>query len=392
MPEASLGLIMIVRSEAANLGRSLGPVASCFDEVVAIDTGSSDDTVKICREFGAKVFELTWQDDFAAARNYSIAKATADWLFWLDGDNAITPEMVAELRIKLSQGPAVLWALEVIEQKGGQLWQKRCFPRCPEAYFAGRVHEQLVHPPHWPSIATAVQVRHWGYVDHDHAQTKGRYYLHLLKQMLVDDPEDFYASFQLGRTYYNLRYFSSSIEHFMAVIKSAQARIANPQTWAHANFYLAHAYERLASFAEAEQVLDQMLLEWPENGLGHYHRGRLAYACQEWEAAAKHFALALDLGLDKPFIDIDPAKTLFLAEYYLGRCYERLGKVLEARTALESAALKQPHNPAPRTDLARLLLSQGQATEAKAYLKQILKQRPGDRAARRLLAESEALA
>lgn len=390
MPEASLGLIMILRNEAANLERSLKPIASSFDEVVVVDTGSSDGTAEKCAALGAKVFELTWQDDFAGARNYSIARAASDWLFWLDGDNAITPQMVADLRGDLPNEPAVLWALEQLEPKGGELWQKRCFPRCDEAYFAGRVHEQLVHPPAWPSIATSVRVRHWGYADHHHAQAKGRYYLTLLSQMLEADPADYYTRFQLGRTHYNLRDFIAAIEHLSLVINDERAQAANPQVWSHAHFYLAQAFERMGRIDEAQNILEQILVADPSNGLGHFHRGRLAYLRQDWSAAAQHFAQALLLGLDKPFVDVDPSKTLFLAEYYLGRCYERLGRADEARTALERAALKQPDNPAPRTDLARLLLAQGQASQAKTHLKQILEKRPSDRAAKRLWAQAEA--
>lgn len=390
MPEASLGLIMILRNEAANLERSLAPIASSFDEVVVVDTGSTDNTAERCAELGAKVFEMAWQDDFAAARNHSIAQASADWLFWLDGDNAITPQMVADLRRGLPTEPAMLWALEQLEPKGGELWQKRCFPRCREAYFSGRVHEQLVHPPAWPSIATAVRVRHWGYADHAHAQAKGHYYSALLRRMLEDDSRDYYARFQLGRTHYNLREFNDSVKHLAQVTGDEEARTANPQVWSHAHFYLAQAFERLSRFDEAQNVLGRLIEGDPSNGLGHFHCGRLAYSRQDWETAAQHFAWALRLGLDKPFVDIDPSKTLFLTEYYLGRCYERLGRADEARSALERAALKQPDNPAPRTDLARLLLAQGQAGQAKTHLKQILDKRPGDRAAKRLWAQAEA--
>jgi tetratricopeptide (TPR) repeat protein len=391
MSEPSLGLIMIVRDETTNLGRSLAPVVSSFDEAIVVDTGSTDHTADLCRGLGAKVFRFTWQDDFAVARNFSIEKASADWLFWLDADNAVTPEMIEELRCELPKGPAVLWALEELVPKGGQLWQKRCFPRHPEAYFVGRVHEQLAHPSDWTSIATKVRVRHWGYADPDHAQAKGRYYLALLNQMLEDDPDDYYARFQVGRTYYNLRCFDKSIKHLASVAKDGRARMANQQVWAHAHFYLAKAYERLARAAEAKIILDQLLEIMPSNGLGHFHRGRLAYACQDWEAAAKHFNQALLLGIDKPFVDTDLAKTLFLAEYYLGLSYDRLQRTDEARAALARAALKEPDNPAPRTDLARILLAQGRGTEARSHLEEILNYRPGDRSAKRLMAQLESL-
>lgn len=391
MPDATLGLIMILRNEAANLGRSLAPVAQSFDEVVVVDTGSSDDTVNICKALGAKAHEFAWRDDFAAARNFSIEKASADWLFWLDGDNAITPEMVSALRGILPKEPAILWALEQLEPSGGQLWQKRCFPRLPEVHFAGKVHEQMVHPHGWPSIATPVIVRHWGYADHGHAQEKGRYYLTLLNQMLAADPDDYYACFQMARTLSNLRDFDSAIEHASAVVASEQARGENPQIWAHAHFLLARAFERLARPSEAERILEHLLDARPGDGLGHYYRGRLAYGFNDHETAAKHFSQALALDLDKPFVDLDPEKTLFLAEYYLGRSLESLGRIAEAVEALERAARRQPGNPAPRTDLARLLMAQGQGNRARQTLKQTMELWPDNRMAKRLWAQAEAM-
>lgn len=159
MNRPTLGLVMILRDEALNLGRSLATVSGCFDEAVVIDTGSRDATAQMAASLGAKVHPFAWIDDFAAARNYSLEKATADWLLWLDGDNAITPQDINILRQSIpADGPAILWALEQVVPQGGRLWQKRCFPRSPEVRFQGRVHEQLVHPPHWPSLPTAVVI------------------------------------------------------------------------------------------------------------------------------------------------------------------------------------------------------------------------------------------
>ncbi len=389
MPEPSLGLIMIVRNEAHNLGRSLGPVAACFDEVVVADTGSTDGTPELCRGLGARVYEFQWCDHFAAARNFTISKARADWLFWLDADNALAPEMVGELRRRLPKGPAVLWALEQVVPSGERLWQKRCFPRRPEVRFAGRVHEQLVHPPQWPSLPTPLVVRHWGYADPQHAKSKGRYYLKLLNQMLEENPADFYARFQAGRTLANLRDFSKSASHLEQVVASATAREQNPEVWAHSHFLLAQAWERLGRPKQAREVLDAFLAQEPEHGLGHYHRGRLAYALEDWQGAAHHLALARELGLGAPFVDLDPDKTLFWADYFLGRACEHLGRLEEAGAALERAAQRQPHNPAPPTDLARVLMAQGRRAEARARLQQVLDERPGDRPALRLLAQLE---
>jgi tetratricopeptide (TPR) repeat protein len=380
---------MILKDEADNLKHSLEPIAGCFDEVVAVDTGSQDGTPDICAGLGASVHHFDWADDFAAARNYAIAKAGADWLLWLDGDNAVEPGGLAELRRMLPAGPAVIWARERVVPGGQRLWQKRCFPNRPEARFAGRVHEQLVHPPDWPGLASALVVRHWGYADPEGVKRKGDYYKRLLEQMLAEAPEDFYARFQLARTLMNLRRHTEAAGNLEMVVAHAPARSLNPQLWAQAHFLLARCLQREGKAGQAAHLLERLLKTDPGNGLAHYHRGRLAWHTGEPGPAALHLAKALDLGLDQPFLDLDPDKTRFLAHYFLGRALERNARENEALRHMREAARLQPANPAPRTDLARLLSDQGRTTEARNQLMQALEHNPADRAARRLLARLE---
>lgn len=77
---------MIVKDEAEHLPRCLESCAGLFDEIVVVDTGSTDDTKEIAQSFGAKVFDFEWCDDFAAARNESLRHATGEWMMWLDAD------------------------------------------------------------------------------------------------------------------------------------------------------------------------------------------------------------------------------------------------------------------------------------------------------------------
>ncbi len=86
-----VSLTMIVRNEEHNLPRCLESVRGLFDEIVVVDTGSTDRTAEIARDFGARVFDFVWVDDFAAARNAALARATGDYAFWLDADDVVDP-------------------------------------------------------------------------------------------------------------------------------------------------------------------------------------------------------------------------------------------------------------------------------------------------------------
>jgi GT2 family glycosyltransferase len=93
-----VSLTMIVRNEEANLPKCLASAEGLFDEIVVVDTGSTDRTKEIARSFGARVFDFVWVDDFAAARNAALARATGNYAFWLDADDILDPPQRERLK------------------------------------------------------------------------------------------------------------------------------------------------------------------------------------------------------------------------------------------------------------------------------------------------------
>ena len=94
----TLSLAMIVKNEERTLERVLTAAKTFCDELIVVDTGSTDATVEIAERLGAKVSHFTWVDDFAAARNAAFAQCTQDWIIWLDADDAVSPESQAAIR------------------------------------------------------------------------------------------------------------------------------------------------------------------------------------------------------------------------------------------------------------------------------------------------------
>jgi glycosyltransferase involved in cell wall biosynthesis len=103
MADLRLSLCMIVKNESYFLHDCLRQATDHVDEIIVVDTGSTDSTQEIAREFTDQVFEFEWQDHFADARNYSLDQATGEWIIVLDADEVIEPAHWHEIRLLVAE-------------------------------------------------------------------------------------------------------------------------------------------------------------------------------------------------------------------------------------------------------------------------------------------------
>ena len=221
-----VSLTMIVRDEEHNLPACLESAAGLFDEVVVVDTGSRDRTAEIAGSFGAKVFDFVWVDDFAAARNAALARATGDYAFWLDADDVIDPlqrERLRELLAGLGTGerPAyvVRCACDPDSQGGGGetvVDHIRLFPLRGDVRWSYRVHEQILPalrragvPVRWSDVT----VRHTGYSDPATRRRKLARDEKILLEELADRPDDPFVLFNLGAIAVERQDWQSALGH-----------------------------------------------------------------------------------------------------------------------------------------------------------------------------------
>ena len=103
----TLSVCLITLNEEANIGRTLASVKAIADEIIVVDSGSTDRTVAIAQSFGARTFSEPWKG-FAAQKNSALAKATGDWILSLDADEEVSPELAASIRgvVKGTAAPA----------------------------------------------------------------------------------------------------------------------------------------------------------------------------------------------------------------------------------------------------------------------------------------------
>ena len=386
----TFSLCMILRNEAKNLSRSLKPIAGLFDEVVVVDTGSEDGTPEIARSYGARVVPIPWPDDFAAARNASIEAARGDWILWLDGDNRMPPQGVETLRQQLDHHrQSVFWCTEVVIPAGERLIQKRVFPRRPEVYFTGRVHEQLTHPPSFKSVLTTVEIFHWGYQDRAGAREKGRRNLVLLERMARENPGDQYVSYQMGKTLLNLRQFEDASQWLARVTADPKGLLRNKSLHLHAHLLLAQATDRLGRIEEAESILKSLLEKEPAYGPGHLALARMDYAAARYDRAVTGFQTFRRLGPGDPLAGLNPAQMHFTAAMLLGKSLTKTGRLKEARRAFQEAEQIKPDDPEPILALAESALAGGEKETARHHAARALERNPRNRRAILLLEECE---
>lgn len=196
----SVALVMIARDEERCVGRALASVAPLVDDMVVVDTGSSDDTPRLAMAAGARVHEFEWRDDFAAAKNFGLSLSRADLRLVLDADEWVDGGQ-AEFNSWLiaTEWPAygTVACRSAFDANGDvQTVTDHLVRLMPAgAKFQGSVHEQPVGA--FPVHRSPLVVEHDGYLEAQLARKVGRNE-RLLRTQLSADDENGYAWYQLG--------------------------------------------------------------------------------------------------------------------------------------------------------------------------------------------------
>jgi len=255
----TLSVCLIVKNEEQYLPDCLESVRTIADQVVVVDTGSTDSTIAIAKQFGAEVYSFAWCDDFSAARNESIKHAKSDWILWLDADERLSIDSNSELQrlLKPEKGP-VAYEIQIDSCVNGASHLStahRLFKNHCGISFEGRIHEQIsysLYRLNGEERKCSVLLHHLGYDNAYVEQSKkAERNLKLLKQMIKDDPKNAYGHYTLGQQYGLLGNHQMAMKHFNHAMrlnvfaKSMRISLLNA---------MAESQMELKKYAEAEKL------------------------------------------------------------------------------------------------------------------------------------------
>lgn len=347
----NISLCMITKDEERFLQDCLESVKGYVDEIIIVDTGSSDRTCEIALSYGARVYHRPWQRNFSEARNFGIDRAKGEWILVLDADETL--EHGEQMR-KLVQAAVedidgfLIHILNYSDEMKSQIEKSvniRLFRNQPHLRFHGLIHEQLPLKDKFVAM-TDLSIHHYGYMPSvTAAKEKCKRNLTILQEQLANDPENAFVHYNIGTEYVRLKQYEQAISHYYEALKRN-----NEETG-----YESRMYKLLSlCFLQVEVEQRQEFLTIMEQGIDkyadypdlYYMRALYFEKTGEYARAIADLMRCLVMGRhpieDHKVYVVEEGATNYNAYYGLGRVFEKMDKKQEALTAYRRSLLSRP--------------------------------------------------
>ena len=374
----NLSFCIIVKNEAAALPQCLDSVRQIVDEMIVVDTGSTDRTREIAASYGARVYEFAWCNDFAAARNASLSHAQGAWVLVLDADETLVPSIAPAIHQLISQPQHLV--INLVRQEIGAAQSpyslvSRLFRRHPQVYFTRPYHAMvddsidrlLQQEPNWQiKSLSPVAILHTGYqpdvIVNQNKSAKAR---SIMEGYLADHPKDPYVCSKLGALYGQMGEITAGLELLKRGLQLLQNSTAqNPLMLYEIHYHLGSVYAEQQQRYLAEQhyqaAIRQAVLPALKlgaiNNLGNLlkDKGDLAIAQSLYQQA----------------LTIDP--NFATAHYNLGLTLKARGQLGDAIHHYHQAIACQPEYADAYQNLGVALLKAGQVPDSLAAFGQAI--------------------
>ncbi len=379
-----LSLCMIVKNEEEMLPRCLESIKDLAEEIVIVDTGSTDRTVEIARSFGAKIVDFPWNDNFSEARNLSLDHATGDWILILDADETLSAKDHETLREAMTHSNAS--AFDLLQRnytqdaetfgwkpKQGEYEEEqnfsgyfdvritRLFRRDTKIRFRHCVHERVEESLDEAGIdhpLVKVPIHHLGKARGDSfLRVKLEHYLRLARKKKEENPSDSRAGYEIGGTLVELGRTEEAIPCLEETCRLA------PE-FTDARSLLAIALYRAQRFNQAWEALKRIPVE-KHNGSILKLMGIITLRLWKGEEAERAFRNAL-MQQDNEDCRVGLAQAQALQ-----------GKPDQAAATLDDTLKLYPQSPRALNDRGCIAFAEGKQKEAADYFRRVLEIEPG---------------
>jgi hypothetical protein len=365
-----LSVCLIAKNEATRLAGAIDSVRGVADEVVVLDTGSTDGTVELAKSLGARVFHHIWTDDFADARNACQVYARGEWILWLDADERLKACSDDEVRECMAHPRAIAW--QIIREDFfahdrpdwfSEMHQLRLVRRDLPAKFVGVIHEHLTPDPGEIALRTGkavlisgIRFQHWGYIAERLPEKTARAAA-LCERELEVRPGQLYYLTELSRAMFTLR-----SPRAPAVLAEAAAAMMKHRDDARPPTLIASSLiEQLLAFPTQMLVsVDDLIMlvqRWfPRNAPLVWAVARTHAVRGEWPAAERmlrHLLKMLETNTHDRYMSFDPRITED-ARFNLGVALVRQAKLDEAEAVFVALLGSQRRGGDARQNLAAI--------------------------------------
>jgi tetratricopeptide (TPR) repeat protein len=372
----SLCLSLVVKNESHQIDRCLASARDWVDEMLVLDTGSTDDTVEKARAYGARVEFFDWCNDFAAARNAALTHIAADWVLVLDADEWLLPDAGPAIRAAIAEPDHLV--VNLVRREIGAVQSpyslvSRLFRRHPEVRFDRPYHAiiddsvmvLLQREPHWTIASLAVPaIDHDGYrLDRIASESKAERARAAMDQFWQAHPDDPYVCSKLGALLIDLGEVDQGCQLLKTGLQRAEReRLIEVLYELHYHLAIFYSQQHQLDLARAhyraalkQPVLPILTLGSLINLGGLYRQqGDLRSACDCYQKATR----------------IDP--NFAIAHYGLGSTLRAMNRTGEAITHYQRAIELDPQKPEFYQNLGAAFLKGGNVPESLKAFKQAI--------------------
>lgn len=286
--EETISCCMIVKNEEAFLEQCLESIKDYVDEIIVVDTGSTDNTVEIAKRYTDKVYFHPWENSFSKARNHYLKYATCDWIFQIDGDEELVEGSGAKLREAVRDaGEADVIYVNIISTYSGGTREarhnfERLFRNNGVIHYEGIVHNRVAGG----NIATysKIELRHYGYdVEEKKAQEKFIRTADLLKRQVEEGPDNPMPHHYLGTSYLSRGMNENAAKESVLAIDLAEQQKDEHPTYLWSHFNAAMAFFRMGDLEQARSYSLKAVDKFADHLDSYYMMTMIAAENGEWE-------------------------------------------------------------------------------------------------------------